>query len=225
MLRQATADERRYTRTSPEVNGELASGSYGTVYLAGDTTTTQLVAIKRQELPDKAAENELLVHVTWLRFPHPNLISMLDWYVKNSALFLVLPLCDTSVHFLFKFQAPLRADRVGPIAQQLTAGIRHMHRHLVIHGDLSMKNVLVDRDGVVRVGDFGSAHSAHGNLVAEERATPYCRSPERWLGSSTLEAPADLWAIGVIILALLAGDLPWLSASKVESWWKAIAPL
>ena len=223
-LQPPKTGERRYTRTSIDVSGALASGSYGAVYLAVDTTTQQLVAIKRQELPDKAAENELLEHTTWLRFPHPNLISMLDWYVKNSALFLVLPLCDTSVHFLFKFQAPLRADRVVPIAQQLTAGIRHMHRHLVLHGDLSMKNVLMDRDGIVRVGDFGSAHSAHGNLVAEERATPYCRSPERWLGSPTLEAPADLWAIGVIILALLAGDLPWFSAAEVDSWWKAIAP-
>ena len=97
-----------------------------------------------------------------------------------------------------------------------------MHRLGIVHGDLTLRNTLIDRDGAVRVGGFGSAHSAHGALVPDERTSPYCRAPERWAGVQDDAAPVDVWAIGVIMHCLFTLTCPWMIVERARDWFLAL---
>ena len=78
----------------------------------------------------------------------------------------------------------------------------------------------------VRLGDYGSAHSAHGVLVPEERTTPYCRSPERWLGQLDDSKPIDVWAVGVVALCLVRpADCLWINDGAAREWLTNALPV
>ena len=187
----------RYTRTGHGASGFLSKGSYGKVYLAIDTISQQLVLIKKQRLPDDAAERELLTHMTLLQHPHSNIITLLNYYVtqrsdtqNTDCLALVLPLCDSTLAKAVAARAIHSSDRAEQQSRHVASAVAHLHRLQIIHADLSLANCLVDRDSVVRVADFGSAQSAH-SCLAEEMTTPYCRAPERWLGDQGLAPTVD----------------------------------
>ena len=120
---------------------------------------------------------------------------------KIDTLFIVHPLCDSNLWQAVNDNS-IRDGQGEAYARGVVSGVAHMHTHDIVHGDLSLSNCLIDRSGLVRVADFGAAHSAHGHLVEEERTTPYCRAPERWFGAKDDAPPVDAWAVGVIVLCL-----------------------
>ena len=166
--------------------------------------------------------------MTLLRFPHPNLVSLLDYFGTQDGgkecLCMVMPLCDTSLQravasskFVNEGLAPPAvaahargSEGLAPskCVKQLVVAAAHLHGLGVVHGDISLGNCLVDRCGTLRLGDYGSAHSAHGCAVKEERTTAYCRAPERWMGLKDLAPPADVWAVGVIAWCLVSNRPP-----------------
>ena len=190
--------------------------------------TNQLVVIKKQTLPSAAAERELLLHLTLLRFPHPDLVSLLDYFGAQDGgkecLCMVMPLCDTSLQravtsskFVNEGFAPPAvaahargSEGLAPskCVKELVVAVAHLHGLGVVHGDISLGNCLVDRCGTLRLGDYGSAHSAHGCIVKEERTTAYCRAPERWMGLKEDTPPVDVWAVGVIAWCLVSNRPP-----------------
>ena len=107
----------------------------------------------------------------------------------------------------------LQSDRVGVYVRTSSAGIRHLHGLNVVHGDLSLKKIFVSEDHSCRIGDFGSARSAHDFVArpGKEITTLYVRAPEKLLGGAT-SRPIDMWAMGVIAMALLVGEVPWLES-------------
>ena len=98
-------------RTSSEGCGLLGSGSFRTVHFAIDCITQTLVAIKSQSIPDDTAERELMTHFAMLRYPHRNLVSMVDWFTRPREddgsvvqLCIVMPLCDSNLEKVYKFK-------------------------------------------------------------------------------------------------------------------------
>ena len=113
-----------------------------------DMMTQHLVAVKKQALPDQAAERELCLHCMLQRFPHANVVAMLDYFVDESALCIVMPLCDSSLSMLVKL-GPVQAQSVATHCQGLLSAVAHLHRLGIVHGDISLANCLLDRAGQV----------------------------------------------------------------------------
>ena len=88
------------------------------------------------------------------------------------------------------------------------AGIAHLHKLSIVHGDLSLKNVLFQGDMVV-VTDFGTAMSAHSIMVPGNVTTMPYASPENLLGSAMKWPSMDVWALGVCAMCLKFGTAPW----------------
>lgn len=205
-----------------EVVRPLGEGGMGEVFLATQRTDafTRAVAIKvvkRGMDTDEVLRRFALERRILASLAHPNIAQLQDAGATN----------DGRPYFVMEFMDGDRidaySDRVGltvegrlGLFQTACAAVQHAHRNLVVHRDIKPSNVLVSADGVVKLVDFGigtvlsgpeGAHDGRTRTSAR-RLTPDYASPEQLRGE-TVTTAADVFALGVLLFELLAGDRPW----------------
>ena len=114
----------------------------------------------------------------------------------------------------------LTIGKAVAIAKQICEGLAEAHRLGVIHRDLKPQNIMIDRDGHVRIMDFGIARSMAREGPDRSQAivgTPDYMSPEQIEGKET-DHRTDIYSLGVILYEMLTGRLP----LKGNPWWKSL---
>jgi serine/threonine-protein kinase len=109
-------------------------------------------------------------------------------------------------------QAPLPAERVRPLAEQMLRGLGAAHERGVVHRDLKPGNIMVTPAGVVKLVDFGLADAAEESTLTPAGyvvGTPAYMAPEQAIGSRPTPQ-SDLFSLGVILYELLTGRRPFL---------------
>ena len=102
----------------------------------------------------------------------------------------------------------LSSDRVSEIGRQLCAGLEAAHAKGVLHRDLKPANVLIDEQGQVRITDFGLAVQREAGGGSTIAGTPAYMAPEQLTPGATLSERTDLYALGVVLYELVAGQHP-----------------
>jgi serine/threonine protein kinase len=93
--------------------------------------------------------------------------------------------------------------------QQIIFGIDHCHKHLICHRDLKPENLLLDKHRNVKIADFGMASiQVPSKMLETSCGSPHYASPEVILGIKYDGTCADVWSCGVILYALITGNLP-----------------
>ena len=197
-------------------NGDtVGRGTYGRVYQAVDQLTGDVVAVKTQNKDTDSARREIATYELLRSYPHQNIARMLNRYMDpdTKKLCIVFDYHPTSIKKLTitpegRHGTFPRWKVIGYI-RGIAQGVSHLHAHGLVHGDLSLGNILVGADDTVKVTDFGFAHCAHTFICPDDHhATCYVRSPEQWADCPTSGAPADCWAVGVVSMVLLTGECP-----------------
>ena len=218
--------QRRHTRYN--VLGLLQEGGKGRVYVAIDQITNKRVVIKRQ-LHDQDAAQEMLAYSIFAAFPHQNVMAMLDYFTMGHGnvaahghvaapnevtLHTVHELAAASLHdvvLALDLEEPgLSREVVAEYTLGLASGLAHMHRRGMTHGDLSLNNILLSTDGVIKISDHGAVFCASSAFVDVPKATYYVESPEAGLGARRLTQAVDIWAVGVVWFCLRIAFVPWL---------------
>ena len=202
----------------------IGEGTYGMVAMAIDQLTNRRVAIKTQDVKTESCTREFALLNALGAHPSDHVVAMLDYYALKgtdgrSHLCTVHPLADSSLwHVYLASHGQLPDERLAHLARGAAMGLKHLHTLSVVHGDASLKNMLLTREDVVQVADFGAAHSARGILLpdGDEITTRYVRAPERLLGDPNVQPPLDVWAFGVQVLLLRSGECQWMSRSKSD---------
>ncbi|HSO40708.1 MAG TPA: serine/threonine-protein kinase [Labilithrix sp.] len=216
----------------------LGEGGMGAVYQAEHTLMRKRMAIKvlhpeMTRLPEVVArfEREAMAAA---HIDHPHVVTATDFgKLEDGSFFLALEFVEGASLREVIAKGRLELGRSLHIARQMAGALQRAHALKIVHRDLKPENVmLVDRDGdpdFVKVLDFGIAKVQMGELGTNDRegpaqnvltqagmvyGTPEYMAPEQALGQS-VDARADLYALGVIIYEMLTGHRPFEAESKV----------
>ena len=186
------------------------------VYRGENPRTRRSVAIKL--LADNlAADRELrrrfLREATIaMRLDHPNVVEILDAGEAAGRPYIVMELVDgSSLASVLSLEGPLGEERAVDVAVQLGAALEHAHALGVVHRDVKPANVLVSRDGQVKLADFGIARGpADGTTLTSTGSvlgTIAYLSPEQAAGA-TVTTASDVWSLGVVLTEMSTGVAP-----------------
>jgi serine/threonine protein kinase len=206
---------------------EIASGSFGRVYLAEDTSRRDYpVAIKfmhvahltsLQERNSFLQEAQLL---TLLR--HPYIIPVLDLGIEEEIPYLVMEYAPNgSLHDRLRQMAPrpLLIRDALTILGQVGAALQYAHQQNVIHRDLKPANILFNAQGDALLADFGIATMLSSSIKSGTVVgTPYYMAPERFRG--TISKESDQYALGCIAYQAMTGCLPFDSLDFIALGFK-----
>lgn len=205
---------------------ELGEGGHGAVDLAFDTKMARRVAIKR--IPVTKRGIEILSRTTGLReartaalLNHPNIVTVYEWDTDDDEAFLIMEHVDgASLAELLDLYAPLDIDEAAAILAPISEAVSFAHDNGVLHLDLKPENVLITRDGLVKVADFGVAAltNAAGQALSAGGTLGYM--PPEQLRGETVDARADVWAFAALAFTVLTGAVPFASESIEGSLFK-----
>jgi serine/threonine protein kinase len=201
----------------------IGRGAMGVVYKSLDVNLDRLVAIKvmsaearsdpdfverfRQEARAQGALN------------HPNVALLFDYFVHDGVPVAVMEFIDgESLEQLIRRRGAIPVREAIPIFKQALRGVAAAHRAGIIHRDLKPANLMVTKDDIVKVMDFGIA-KRQGVTSATKASTsigsPYYMAPEQILGR-TVDCRTDVYALGITLYELLSGYRPFNTRGKAE---------
>jgi serine/threonine protein kinase len=183
---------------------KIGEGTYGVVYKARDRNTGEVIALKkiRLEADDEGVPSTAIREISLLKeLPHPNIVHLKDVVHTESQLYLIFEYLDHDLKRHMEARgAPLPPQVVKSYLYQMLSGLTFCHTHRVLHRDLKPQNILIERDGTLRLADFGLAR-AFGlpiKTYTHEVITLWYRAPEILMGSRQYSTPVDIWSLGCI---------------------------
>ena len=193
----------------------IAEGAMGAVYRALDAHSGTHVAIKRLKRTVVAESPELVERFLreseiLRRLDHPNIVKIIASLDDEDTHQIVMEYVPGgSLRMLLKREPRLSPRRTVKLLLELTDALARAHHLGVTHRDVKPENVLLAADGTPRLSDFGLSRLADQELPSTSALVgtlPYS-SPEA-LAGGVLDARGDLWALGVMLYEMLAGERP-----------------
>ncbi|CAG7938848.1 unnamed protein product [Penicillium salamii] len=204
---------------------KIGEGTYGVVYKAKELThPNRIVALKkiRLEAEDEGVPSTAIREISLLKeMQDPNIVQLLNIvHADGHKLYLVFEFLDLDLKKYMEALPVSDGGRGKPLPDgfkagatlglgdamvkkfmaQLVEGIRYCHSHRILHRDLKPQNLLIDRDGNLKLADFGLARAFGVPLrtYTHEVVTLWYRSPEILLGGRQYSTGVDMWSVGAI---------------------------
>jgi serine/threonine protein kinase len=193
---------------------KLGEGGMGEVYLAEDRELNRKAALKF--LPDELAANpDALARFkreaqTAAGLNHPNIVTVYEVGQHKGRPFIAMAYVDGEPLADVITRGGLGVDRIIDIAEQILDGLASAHRAGIVHRDIKPGNIFIDREGRVKILDFGLAKpGGAGKLTGElsTMGTVFYMSPEQTRGEE-VDNRSDLFSTGAVLYEMLAGHPP-----------------
>ncbi|TPX07045.1 uncharacterized protein E0L32_011033 [Thyridium curvatum] len=166
------------------------------------------VVLKSAKKDDSNLAREIHHH---RQFVHPHIARLYEVIVTESLVWLVLEYCpgDELYNYLLK-HGKLPVDKVQKTFTQLVGAVSYVHMQSCVHRDLKLENILLDKHENVKLVDFGFTREYEGksNYLQTFCGTIAYSAPEMLKGEKYAGEKVDIWSLGVILYALLCGELP-----------------
>ena len=207
-----------------QINGFIGEGGMSRVWRALDQNTGKNVAVK--VLREEYSEDESFIRrfdreaQAASRMSHPNIVNLLDVGVEEDGTrYLVMEYVQgkTLKRFIQESGA-LRPEIAAQIIIRVLAALQHAHQNGVVHRDIKPQNILIDKEGTVKVADFGIARMANAQTVSQTdesvMGSVYYFSPEQARGAA-VDARSDIYSVGVVFYEMLTGKVPFTGDTPV----------
>lgn len=190
---------------------KIGEGTYGIVYKARDRVTSEIIALKkiRLEAEDEGIPSTAIREISLLKeLQHPNIVRLYDVVHTEHKLTLVFEFLDQDLKkYLDVCDSGLEIPILKSFLYQLLTGVAYCHHHRVLHRDLKPPNLLINREGQLKLADFGLAR-AFGIPVrsyTHEVVTLWYRAPDILMASRKYSTPVDIWSVGCIFAEMANG--------------------
>lgn len=196
-----------------EVLEKIGTGGMSDVYKAKDHKLNRLVAVKI--LKQEFSENENFVSKFRVEaqstagLMHPNIVNVYDVGDEDGVNYIVMELVDgiTLKKYIEK-KARLSVKEAVSIAIQVAMGLEAAHNNNIIHRDIKPQNIMISKDGKVKVTDFGIAKAATSNTITSNvMGSVHYTSPEQARGGYS-DAKSDIYSLGITLFEMLTGRVP-----------------
>ncbi len=203
----------------------LGSGGMGEVYLARNKNIEQFVAVKA--LHPKYANNPMIrarfkqEAVMLNSLNHPNIVKFLNFVENEYGVFLIMEYVDgcTLEEYITKRNGLIVEEKAYPMFAEILNAFSYAHQHGIIHRDIKPSNIFLDKEGHIKVMDFGIAQiisEANSNEGGgSSMGTPAYMSPEQVYGQK-LDQRSDVYSLGVLFHQMLTGRAPYDSTTMSE---------
>lgn len=213
----------------------LGRGASGSVFRALNFLTGETVAIKSisllslapSSLPDIMSEIDLLKNLN-----HANIVKYKGFVQDKESLHIILEYCENgSLQTILKKFGKFPESLVAVYITQVLEGLIYLHEQGVIHRDIKGANILTNKDGSVKLADFGvsSRTTAAPNLSSassnndgnEVVGSPYWMAPEV-IEQSGASTASDIWSVGCVVVELLEGKPPYGDLAPMQALWRIV---
>jgi eukaryotic-like serine/threonine-protein kinase len=199
------------------IDGVLGVGGTGTVFRALDLEREEVVALKA--IPHDATLRQRARREASVagKLRHPNVVRLRSVHEDGQYVYIASDIVEG-----MDLAGALRQGQLGDpallrVASAVCSGLAHAHEHGVVHRDVKPANVLLGRDGTVRVLDFGIASLDEPDATVDDRmlGTLSYMAPETCQGARPTPA-TDVWAVGVMVYEALTGANPFRARTPDE---------
>ncbi|MBO5999267.1 MAG: Stk1 family PASTA domain-containing Ser/Thr kinase, partial [Lachnospiraceae bacterium] len=196
-----------------EIVEKVGSGGMSDVYRAKDHKLNRFVAVKA--LKQEFSENANFVSKFRVEaqaaagLMHPNIVNVYDVGEEKGLYYIVMELVEgiTLKKYIEK-KARLSVKETISIAIQVSMGLEAAHKNHIIHRDIKPQNIIISRDGKVKVTDFGIAKAATSNTITSNvMGSVHYTSPEQARGGYSDEK-SDIYSLGITLFEMLTGRVP-----------------
>jgi serine/threonine-protein kinase len=200
------------------IKRKLGAGAMATVFLARQLSLDRPVAIK--VLPKKFSANEKFIERFYkegraaAKLNHPNIVGAYDVGKAGDHHYFVMEYVDgETVYDLAVREKRVEEKRAIKIVKQVARALQHAHEKGFVHRDIKPKNIMISKDGTVKLADLGLARGMSDTAAAKAEAgraygTPYYISPEQIRGELEIGPAADLYGLGATFYHMVTGRVP-----------------
>lgn len=200
-----------------EVIGELGQGAMGIVYKAKDPLIDRVVAIKTINLTQALEEREEYEARFYQearaagRLSHHNIVTIYDVGKSGDVAYIAMEFLEgRELRDVLNEKSMLPLGQVLDIVAQVAQGLAYAHEHGIIHRDVKPSNIMIQKDGHVKITDFGIARMASAAVRTQTGmvlGSPKYMSPEQVMGKLT-DQRSDIFSLGIMLYEMLTGRPP-----------------
>jgi len=206
-----------------EIIERIGGGGMAIVFRARDGFLNRRVAVK--VLRPQFADDEDFVRrfrheaQAAASLSHPNIVSIYDVGEEDGTYYIVMEYVDgETLKDRIRAAAPLDAEEVVAVALQIGQALSHAHQNRVVHRDIKPHNIMLSKDGRVKVTDFGIARAASTNTLTSTGSivgSVHYFSPEQARGG-LIDEKSDIYSLGVVLYEMLTGRVPFEGESPIS---------
>uniref|UniRef100_A0AC35TG80 Protein kinase domain-containing protein n=1 Tax=Rhabditophanes sp. KR3021 TaxID=114890 RepID=A0AC35TG80_9BILA len=201
----------RMDEFSPVIE-RISEGSYGVVFKATWNRFGVEVAIKRITVEDMdGIPSTCLREVSILKeLSHVNIVRLYDAFFCERKMYLIFEFIDADLWYVLKWRMQdqkLPVPYIKHFGIQICEALAYCHSRRIIHRDIKCENILIRRDNVVKMADFGLARTASAPMrqYTNEVVTIWYRPPELLLGTEFYTSSIDVWSVGCVLAECYTG--------------------
>uniref|UniRef100_A0A7S0J4K8 Protein kinase domain-containing protein n=1 Tax=Calcidiscus leptoporus TaxID=127549 RepID=A0A7S0J4K8_9EUKA len=202
--------------------GIVGRGAFNKIYKAKNKETGEIVALKAMQLESLQQAGQLAsgegVPMEMMRemsilasIRHPNVVAVREVVLDSAQMFMVMELVDFDLGLLIEhMKQPFSEGQVKCLAMQLLSALAAVHECFTLHRDLKQTNLLLDKNGVLKLCDFGLSRrcSGFGKPCTPDVTSLWYRAPEILLGEKHYGTAVDMWSFGCIFAEWLQHGEP-----------------
>ena len=206
-----------------KIQSLIGTGGMAAVYLAKDLILDRLVAIKVLRLDfrqnDDAMRRFRREALSATQLTHPNIVGVYDVGQSQEMNYIVMEYVEgTDLKDYVRQRGALHPIEAVRIMMQIVSAIAAAHQNRIIHRDIKPQNILIDREGNVKITDFGIAVALSDTSLTQTNTllgSVHYLSPEQARGGmATIQT--DIYALGIVLYELLTGKVPFDGESAVS---------